>query len=56
MVDSLLQMTHQQQIPGVEPIVVKCIMVHVTQNGTGTQPTRAVVGVNIFTKFVHNLY
>lgn len=56
MVDCLLQMTHEQKISSMEPIVVKCIMIHMTQYSPSTQPARVIVGINVFTKTIHYLY
>lgn len=55
-VDGLLQMAHKQQVAGLEPVVVQCVVVHVAQNRTRTQSVGGVVGIDELAQLLHDVH
>lgn len=55
MLDGLLQMRHEHEIPSVEPIVVQGVMINVREYGSGSESIRLVVGVHVLAHFLHCL-
>lgn len=53
MLNILLQMRHQHQIPSLEPVIVEGVMVYVGEDGSGAQSISAVFGVDVFAQFFH---
>ena len=53
--DGVLQVRHQHQVPGLEPVVVDGVMVDVAQDGLGPQPIRGVLGVDVLAQTVNDL-
>lgn len=54
--DGLLQMTHEQQVARLEPVVVQRMVVHVAEDRTRTQSVRGVVGVDELAQLLHHVH
>lgn len=56
MLDGLLQVRHENEVASLEPVVVKRVMVDVREDGAGTQPVGAVLGVHELAELLHDLH
>lgn len=45
--DHLLEMGHQNEVPGFKPVVVHGVMVNVAEDGAGSQAVGCVLGVHV---------
>lgn len=53
MLDVVLQVTHEHQVPGLVPAVVQGMVVNVAEDGTGTDPVCPVLGVDELAEPLH---
>jgi len=54
-VDGVLEVGHEHEVPGLVPVVVDGVVVDVAEDGAGSQPVRAVLAVDVLAQLVHNL-
>ena len=54
-VDRVLQVGHQHQVPGGEPVVVDGLVVDVAEDGPGPQPVRVVLAVDVLAQPIYQV-
>ena len=54
-VDGVLQVGHQHQVPGSEPVVVNGLVVDVAEDRSGPQPVRVVLAVDVLAQPVNQV-
>ena len=54
-VDGVLQVGHQHQVPGSEPVVVDGLVVDVAENSSGPQPVSVVLAVDELAQLVDHV-
>lgn len=53
--NGFLKMRHEDEVASLEPVVMKCVVVNVSQNGSSSQPVSDILVVNVFAQLFHHL-